>query len=82
MLENFTEIEHPYLNYLKFIGIVKRDEYIIKSTSDNQPQLFARKYNYVGFGKCEVIDREIPYQLTIENVGNGKKLVTLNDLNK
>lgn len=82
MLSNFTEIEHSYLNYLKFIGVIKPDEIIIKSTSDNESQLFARKYNYVGFGKCEIIDREIPYQLIIENVGNGKKLVTLNDLNK
>jgi hypothetical protein len=65
VIETFFNTLSNYLN---------NDEICIKDVSDQKEQLYARKLNYYTFGKCEIIDRIIPFKLKITNKGKYKEI--------
>ena len=74
ILESFCKI---YRSDIKKYLI--KNEVCIKDTSESKPQLYAREYRYICFGKVEIHDRKLPLELHITQYGK-KKLVELKQI--
>ena len=71
LLDEFKEISgcdvKAYLN---------EHEICVKHISDKIEELYARKYNYCGFGCVDICDRLLPIRLKVEIV-NKKHRITI-----
>jgi len=70
--DQFTLIENYIIDFFK-----EFDTFCVKESSDSKGQLYQRRYLYKHFGKCEIIDKEIPLNYKIEQINSKSKLVTI-----
>lgn len=71
-LEQFTLIEDSIIGLF-----IESDTHCIKESSDSKGQLYQRKYWYKHFGKCEIVDEQIPLNYKIEQINNKSKMITI-----
>lgn len=69
-------MEFREISINEFSYLLKDNEIAIKEKSESSTKVFGRKYNYIHFGKVEVIDRLLPIEYIIKQEGK-QKIVTI-----